>query len=159
MNQTQTQFLGLGLGFVFSLFAGFHMHQRLDRDSHIYMNWGNIHEEGKSQFEVCDGRWDCETWGYPYDCDSIMHYPKDQMSKNDKDTIGNKYYDRAEVIILSTSCFCDLPQLFFSHFSVSKNSDKCKLLSFNEWQMHEPYLSSRDIDLIQYQYGKFCKLD
>ena len=92
MNQTQTQFLGLGPGFCFSLFAGFHTHQRLDRDSHIYMNWGNIHEEGKSQFEVCDGRWDCETWGYPYDCDSIMHYAKDQFSTNREDTIGTCSY-------------------------------------------------------------------
>ena len=40
-------------------------------------------------FEFCSGNWNCDTWGYSYDCDSIMHYAKDQMSKSGKDTIGN----------------------------------------------------------------------
>ena len=76
-----------------NLIAGFHTHQRLDRDSHVYINWGNLQEEGKSQFEVCDGRWDCETWGYSYDCDSIMHYANDQYStKKYEPTIGMYSY-------------------------------------------------------------------
>ena len=53
--------------------------------------------------------------------------------------------------------FCGLTQLF--HFSVAKHPDKCKLLNFFEWTEHKPYLSSKDIELIQYQYGRFCKLD
>ena len=77
-----------------NLNAGLHTHQRLDRDSHIYINWGNLQEEGKSQFEVCDGRWDCETWGYPYDCDSVMHYANDQFSTNREPTMHTVGGDR-----------------------------------------------------------------
>ena len=75
-----------------NLIAGLHTHQRLDRDSHVYINWGNIQEGQKSPFEVCDGRWDCETWGYPYDCDSVMHYANDQYSTNREPTIGMYSY-------------------------------------------------------------------
>ena len=75
-----------------NLIAGIHTHQRLDRDSHVYINWGNIQEDQKSQFEICYGRWGCETWGYSYDCDSIMHYAKDQYSTNREPTIGMYSY-------------------------------------------------------------------
>ena len=72
---------------------GTHTHQRLDRDSHVYINWGNIEDiEDHSHYEKCYGRWNCETWGYPYDCDSIMHYGKDQMSINGEDTIGKSFF-------------------------------------------------------------------
>ena len=58
----------------------------------------------------------------------------------------------------SEKSFCIVAYLNFSHFSVAKNPDKCRLLNFNEWQVHEPYLSPKDIELIQHQYGRFCTL-
>jgi len=105
--------------------AGFHTHKRHDRDSHIIVQWQNISPKKTGQFEICKGN-HCDTWGYPYDCDSVMHYAKNQMSNNRKDTI------------------------------VAKNPAECRLLNFKEWQVHNPYLSPLDIELIQQQYGKFC---
>ena len=89
------------------ILVGFNTHKRLDRDSYVDIKWDNIEPSYMHNFEFCSGNWNCDTWGYSYDCDSIMHYPKDQMSKNDKDTIGNKYYDRVDDF--EHLLFCDLP--------------------------------------------------
>ena len=70
-----------------TLLAGFHTHKRHDRDSHIVINWDNISPSKKKEFELCSGN-NCDSWGYPYDCNSIMHYAKNQMSKNGQDSIG-----------------------------------------------------------------------
>ena len=70
-----------------TLLAGFHTHKRHDRDSHIVINWDNISPSKKKEFELCSGN-NCDSWGYPYDCNSIMHYAKNQMSRNGQDTIG-----------------------------------------------------------------------
>ena len=44
----------------------------VDRDQYIEIMWDNIRPGWKSQYNKCER--DCETYGVPYDCDSIMHY-------------------------------------------------------------------------------------
>merc|ERR1712020_499562 len=56
--------------------AGYHTHKRFDRDAHVEIKWENISPDQVEQFEICEGCC-CETWGYPYDCNSVMHYAKD----------------------------------------------------------------------------------
>ena len=75
-------------------FAGFHTHTRLDRDSHVDINWDNIFPDYKHNFELCDKRsfWNCDTWGFSYECDSVMHYAKDQFSINGEDTISKSFF-------------------------------------------------------------------
>ncbi len=67
--------------------AGFHTHKRFDRDAHVQVVYENVLPDKKSEFDICKGGCCCQTWGYPYDCDSIMHYAKNQMSINGKDTL------------------------------------------------------------------------
>ena len=58
------------------------------------MNWGNIFPDYKHNFELCDKKsfWNCDTLGFSYDCDSVMHYAKDQISINVEDTIGKSFF-------------------------------------------------------------------
>ena len=49
-----------------------------------------------NNFEFWNGNWNFDTCTYSYDCDLIMHYAKDQMFINAKNTIGNKYYDEGD---------------------------------------------------------------
>jgi hypothetical protein len=70
-----------------TLLAGFHTHKRTDRNSHIVINWFNILQSKKKEFDLCTGN-NCDYYKYPYDCNSIMHYAKNQMSRNGQDTIG-----------------------------------------------------------------------
>ena len=62
-----------------------HAHQRTDRDQHIEVMWDNIPEPNRRNFEVIQ----FNTFGAPYDCDSVMHYAKDQMGYPGRDTMGN----------------------------------------------------------------------
>lgn len=55
--------------------------------------WENVLSDKVKEFEMCIGGCCCQTWGYPYDCESIMHYAKNQMSKNGKDTLVPKRSD------------------------------------------------------------------
>ena len=50
-----------------------HTQKRPDRDNYITVNWNNIAEGGKSQYEKCTGN-TCQTHSTEYDCSSIMHY-------------------------------------------------------------------------------------
>ena len=61
-----------------------HTHQRTDRDGYINVNWDNVMNEQRQSFEIIP----FETFGHPYDCDSVMHYAKDQMSVNGQDTMS-----------------------------------------------------------------------
>ncbi len=64
----------------------YHTHKRHDRDQYINVHWENVYPGNENEFEKCSGCC-CDTWDVPYDCDSIMHYATDQMSKNWGDTI------------------------------------------------------------------------
>ena len=68
--------------------AGFHTQKRFDRDQHVEILWDNLNSHYKSEFDICEGGCCCQTWGYPYDCSSVMHYPKDQFTINGKDTMS-----------------------------------------------------------------------
>ena len=98
-----------------TILVGFNTHKRLDRDSYVDIKWDNIEPSYMHNFEFCSGNWNCDTWGYSYDCDSIMHYPKDQMSKNDKDTISNKY---SKVPIIRTGPIIRTVLIFFRYFTI-----------------------------------------
>merc|ERR1711971_2594 len=69
----------------------YHTHMRPDRDDFVTINMQNVRGKQKSQFKKCDPKHvTCDTHGHPYDCDSVMHYASNQMSKNGKDTITSK---------------------------------------------------------------------
>ena len=64
----------------------YHTHKREDRNLHVKIKWNNIRPSQTEEFEYCSGCC-CDTWGLDYDCSSVMHYARDQMSSNGKDTI------------------------------------------------------------------------
>ena len=67
----------------------YHTHMRPDRDDVITINWNNISSSKKKEFEKCTGNGKkCDTYGSPYDCDSVMHYASNQMGKGGKTTIS-----------------------------------------------------------------------
>jgi len=61
-----------------------HEQSREDRDLYVHVNWDNIQDGMKAQFNqrITDG----DDYG-PYDYGSIMHYPRWAFSKNGLDTI------------------------------------------------------------------------
>ena len=65
-----------------------------ERINYIISRWENIFPDYKHNFELCDKKsfWNCDTWGFSYDCDSVMHYGKDQFSINGEDTIGKSFF-------------------------------------------------------------------
>ena len=65
----------------------YHTHTRRDRDQYITINSTNIAASRKNEFDVCESN--CQTYGTPYDCDSVMHYASNQMAADkDKATIS-----------------------------------------------------------------------
>lgn len=74
-----THELGHCLGFL-------HEHQRPDRDYYIDIIWENILPAKKFNFEIMDNPLITEQ-EFPYDYNSIMHYPGDSFSVNGGDTI------------------------------------------------------------------------
>lgn len=64
----------------------YHTHMRPDRDEFVTVNWENMKSSKRKEFEKCESN--CDTHGAPYDCDSVMHYASNQMSKNKKDTLS-----------------------------------------------------------------------
>ena len=99
---------------------------RYDRDAHVEILWDNVLEDKKNQFKICNGLCDFNK-AFPYDCDSIMHYAKNQMA-----------IDRTKPTIRP------------------KDPSNCNLLDLHQWQVHQPYLSSVDVEMIQEIYGNFC---
>ena len=63
-----------------------HTQNRWDRDTFIKVNENNIKENKTSQFDKCR---DCDTFGVPYECNSIMHYPPYTFSRNGYPTIDS----------------------------------------------------------------------
>merc|ERR1712027_256672 len=62
-------------------------HLRKDRDEHITINWDNVFQPAKYSFKKCAN---CETFGLPYDTESVTHFHGTAFSKNGKRTItGN----------------------------------------------------------------------
>ena len=59
----------------------------LDRDEHINVHLENIQEASLDQFNKCSNTSCWNTYGTPYDCDSIMHYDGKSFSKNSKETM------------------------------------------------------------------------
>ena len=61
------------------------MHQRSDRDKYVKINWENIKESDKFNFDKLD---DALFFDVPYDAKSMMHYQTiGHTSKNGKATI------------------------------------------------------------------------
>ena len=85
----------------------YHTHMRPDRDDFVTVNWNNIVSGKKGEFENC--RQLCDTHGSPYDCDSVMHYASNQMSKNGKDTLS-KMLLRTDALAYSDTGFSDTVQ-------------------------------------------------
>ena len=99
---------------------------RYDRDAHVEILWDNVLEEKKNQFKICSGLCDFSK-AFPYDCDSIMHYAKNQMA-----------IDRTKPTMRP------------------KDPSKCNLLALHQWQVHQPYLSKVDVEMIQEVCESFC---
>ena len=68
--------------------SGRHTQTRYDRDAHIEVMWDNIYDDKKDQFKICDYK--CEfNQAFPYDCESVMHYARNQMGiDKSKPTMG-----------------------------------------------------------------------
>ena len=64
-----------------------HEQSRSDRDRHVKINFANIVNYAKGNFQKC-GR--CNNQRLPYDTDSVMHYGSYAFSKNGKPTITVK---------------------------------------------------------------------
>ncbi len=64
----------------------YHEQSRIDRDTYVTINWGNIESGREHNFalELGSGRYG------PYDFDSVMHYGRDYFSVNGQDTITVK---------------------------------------------------------------------
>jgi len=75
-----------------------HTHQRPDRDDHLDVAWENMHEDEHPQFTKEDPR-EIETYGIPYDAQSIMHYKDTSFQEEDGKTMvsanGTKLKTRA----------------------------------------------------------------
>ncbi|XP_055348534.1 zinc metalloproteinase nas-1-like [Paramacrobiotus metropolitanus] len=56
-----------------------HEQSRADRDTYITIIWQNIAEGAKNQFEKYESG---NTYGLPYDYESIMHYPFNAFARN-----------------------------------------------------------------------------
>lgn len=66
---------------------GFHHQQSAsNRDQYVKINWQNIAETFKINFDKYDSS-QVTDFGLPYDYQSVMHYSRKAFSKNGKDTI------------------------------------------------------------------------
>ncbi|XP_064457663.1 astacin-like metalloprotease toxin 5 [Ornithodoros turicata] len=59
----------------------FHEHCRPDRDEHVDIMWDNIQDGGAQNFKL-EAETVAETYGQPYDYESVMHYPFNTYSKD-----------------------------------------------------------------------------
>ena len=64
-----------------------HEQSRPDRDSYITINYDNISENRKYNFEKQNS---IDSMGAPYDYDSVMHYSTTHFTSNRKETITPK---------------------------------------------------------------------
>lgn len=62
------------------------MHSATDRDNFVTVNWDNIIEDQKHNFNKFPEN-EISHYGASYDFTSLMHYPKDAFSKNGLPTI------------------------------------------------------------------------
>ena len=86
------------------------MHQRSDRDKYVKINWENIKESDKFNFDKLD---DALFFDVPYDAKSMMHYPTiGHTSKNGKATI--------ESLVIVITLKIDQIQDYFLRLLMSK---------------------------------------
>ena len=71
---------------VFHSLGRYHEQSRNDRDDHIAINFDNIEERYRSQFQVRSPT--DLTFNVPYDLNSIMHYPGIAFSSNGRVVIN-----------------------------------------------------------------------
>jgi hypothetical protein len=64
----------------------FHEHSRPDRDEYIEIVWENIEPHYEINFRKGNEEF-MDTFGLPYDYESLMHYPRNAFSKNGNYTI------------------------------------------------------------------------
>jgi len=63
-----------------------HEHQRPDRDNYVLINWNKIYSVYHHNFEIIENPL-IEEQSYPYDYESIMHYPINAFSRDGSVTI------------------------------------------------------------------------
>jgi hypothetical protein len=63
------------------------MHNHVDRDKYVRINWNNIKPDMYSNFYPVSSV-HCDNFGTPYDYYSIMHYRSNEFSQNGFDTIS-----------------------------------------------------------------------
>ena len=62
---------------MFHLFGVMHTQMRADRDNYINILSKNIQPAYRQEYTVCE---ECNDYGVPYDCSSIMHYGAETFS-------------------------------------------------------------------------------
>ena len=61
-----------------------HEQSRKDRDNYVTINWNNIDDDKRHNFDRCNV---CDNQDTPYDYGSVMHYSSHSFSKNGYPTI------------------------------------------------------------------------
>ena len=108
--------------------SGRHTQTRYDRDAHVEIMWDNIIESKKDEFKICDHHCDFNK-AFPYDCESIMHYARNQMAKNGKKpTIGKIFFLRFLTILVNLS-FDENDVRRFRLFGSINNFDNLTILT------------------------------
>ena len=93
---------GIGLHEMGHVLGLLHEQQRPDRDKYVKINFGNISDGRRSQFDYANYWYRNLTMPTPYDYRSVMHYHPYSFSKNKKPTISlpsgeafpSEYYQR-----------------------------------------------------------------
>ncbi|XP_047132419.1 high choriolytic enzyme 1 isoform X2 [Hydra vulgaris] len=122
------EFKGTVLHEIMHALGFLHEHTRRDRDNYIKINWNNIEDAEKKNFNMYN-HGQAETFGFGYDLDSVMHYGANYFSKNGQNTIDvindpNKSIgDRWQ---LSTIDKLQLNRLYCTEESISKHNDMVK---------------------------------
>jgi len=63
------------------VFGLMHTQTRQDRDDYVKVDYGNLLNDGISQYAKCR---DCKTFDAPYECNSIMHYNANSFAKDNR---------------------------------------------------------------------------
>merc|ERR1712059_2947 len=70
---------------LFHVFGVMHTQKRPDRDRHVNILKRNIKDEYEHSYDIC---YECNDFGVPYDCDSIMHFGTETFSSNGRPTMA-----------------------------------------------------------------------
>ncbi|XP_012282916.1 zinc metalloproteinase nas-14-like isoform X1 [Orussus abietinus] len=126
----------------------YHEHMRSDRDRHVKVVWENIKKGDAFNFRVL-AETEANTFGLPYDYDSIMHYPMTAFSVNKSSPTLIPLRKNARIGQRIHLSFYDIEKLLISYECKTFNADNLymalghghpdvlQLLSFNVSKLYK----------------------